>query len=846
MEDLDLGATIRGFVAGQKVFSRYTLLKQLGRGGMGVVWRARDESLEQDVAIKMLPEIVANDPASVRELKRETSRNQQLSHPHILRVFDFVEAGALCGITMEVAEGGTLTQRRLDQPGEHFEVADIREWVRQLCDALDHAHRRAKVVHRDLKPANLMLTASGELKVTDFGIAASLSESVTRVSKQGSSSGTPLYMSPQQMMGDKPAVTDDLYSLGATLFELLTGKPPFFSGNVILQVQNKTAPSVAERRRDLEIKGAPIQPEWEETIAACLAKDPKDRPQTAREVWDRLAAAPWSAAAERPSGNGPRLPMDRPRPMDRVRPASKRTAWYAAITAAAALAAGAAWWFGVKVPERDRQEEAAAQARAAEAQQAQAADAEYSRMKALVARLTPDLAEKEMEALNTEVTGYFNHGGGTTPRHLEIRDELSRRYDAWQAANNQRRQSAVEAEQKRLAHEEAVRAKKDDDEKQALERKLKDLISRGSEKTARRDWDGAIADFDQAVALDPNQADVFGFRGAAKYAKGDRDGAIADFSRAIALNPALPLFHFNRGAARHSKGDNYGAIVDFNRTLELDPKYSSAYAGLGAVKYSLGDFDRAIADFDRAIAIDPTASENYAGRGNARYAQRDVDGAIADYSQAIKLDPKLSQPYVGRGTAKYAKRDLDGAIMDFNRAILLSPTSSPAYRNRATAKYGKGDIDGAIADYDRAIALDPKLGDAYVGRGTAKYSKQDLDGAIADFDRGIELDPKTSQTYTSRGSAKYGKRDLDGAIADFDRAIALDPKQATNYLVRGAAKSLKEDWHGSLGDLDRAIALDPRSESAFSWRAIVRRRMGDLPGAEADEKTATALKANSR
>ena len=109
MDELDLGATIRGFIAGQKLFGRYTLIRQLGRGGMGVVWRARDESLERDVAIKMLPEMVANDPASVRELKRETSRNQQLSHPHILRVYDFAEGAGLCGITMEIAEGGTLT-----------------------------------------------------------------------------------------------------------------------------------------------------------------------------------------------------------------------------------------------------------------------------------------------------------------------------------------------------------------------------------------------------------------------------------------------------------------------------------------------------------------------------------------------------------------------------------------------------------------------------------------------------------------------------------------------------------------------------------------------------------------
>jgi len=288
MDDLDLGATIRGFSSGQKVFNRYVLVRQLGRGGMGVVWLARDESLEREVAIKMLPEIVANDPVAVKELKRETARSQRLSHPRILRIYDFVESGPLCGITMEYVEGGTLAANRLEQPGEVFSPAALGKWVRQLCEALAYAHSEVQIVHRDLKPANLMIDRAGDLKVADFGIAASVSDSVSRVSHQASSSGTPVYMSPQQMMGDKPAVTDDLYALGATLYELLTGKPPFYSGNVILQVQSKMPPSMTARRSEFGVMGEPIPAAWEATIAACLAKSPSDRPQSAAEVAERL------------------------------------------------------------------------------------------------------------------------------------------------------------------------------------------------------------------------------------------------------------------------------------------------------------------------------------------------------------------------------------------------------------------------------------------------------------------------------------------------------------------------------------------------------------------------------
>ncbi len=360
MDDLDLGATIKGFSPGQKLFGRYTLKAQLGRGGMGVVWRARDESLERDVAIKMLPEVVANDPSAVRDLKRETAKSQQLSHPHILRIYDFVEAGPLCGITMELVEGGTLTAKRLEQPGEVFTVESLRDWVGQLCEALEYAHSREKIVHRDLKPANLMLTAAGQLKVADFGIAASVSDSVSRVSQQGGSSGTPVYMSPQQMMGEKPAVSDDIYALGATLYELLTGKPPFYSGNIIMQVQNKVPPSVTERRAELGVTGGPIPAEWEQTISACLAKDAAVRPQSAGEVAERLGLGTGGGTrrtvAEVPVESRPAKPAA---PAPAASGKKSQSGLFAGIAAAVVVLGGLGWYFGGYLPEQKRLSEIA-------------------------------------------------------------------------------------------------------------------------------------------------------------------------------------------------------------------------------------------------------------------------------------------------------------------------------------------------------------------------------------------------------------------------------------------------------------------------------------------------------
>src|SRR5205085_5643553 len=126
-----------------------------------------------------------------------------------------------------------LAKRKADSPHGCLEVSELAPLAGQLCAALDYAHFRAHIIHRDLKPANLLVTGEGDLKVMDFGIARSLTETRTRLTGNaaGGTSGTLLYMSPQQLMGEKPCVADDMYALGATLFELLAGKPPFYRGD---------------------------------------------------------------------------------------------------------------------------------------------------------------------------------------------------------------------------------------------------------------------------------------------------------------------------------------------------------------------------------------------------------------------------------------------------------------------------------------------------------------------------------------------------------------------------------------------------------------------------------------
>src|SRR5438067_7269678 len=290
-DDLDFDQTIQipRFGRGQKIFRRYTLQKVLGRGGMGVVWLARDEHLETLVAIKLLPETLCHDQASLEALKRETKLGLHLAHPNIVRIYDFQRDDNAAAISMEYVDGPTFSDVRLTKPQQVFNPPELLGYVEALCDALNYAHTRRKIVHRDLKPRNLMLTSDGELKIADFGISRSISESIIMLTGMLGSTGSPPYISPQQWDGDPPSALDDIYSVGATLYELLSSKPPLMGVIDSYQVHHKIPPPIWQRRVDLGITSAqPIPASWEEAIAACLAKDREDRPQTILELRSRL------------------------------------------------------------------------------------------------------------------------------------------------------------------------------------------------------------------------------------------------------------------------------------------------------------------------------------------------------------------------------------------------------------------------------------------------------------------------------------------------------------------------------------------------------------------------------
>jgi len=227
----------------EQIISHYRVLRELGRGGMGVVFEAEDLNLGRKVALKFLPEDIADDVPALERFRREARILSSLNHPNICTVYEIGEFRDRHYIAMELMEGEPLKQRiakgveAMDTPADRrrasrgpLEMERIIEWAIQLADALDAAHAKG-VIHRDIKPDNIFITARGHAKILDFGLAKTANESAMpdfgQLTAPGSAIGTLSYMSPEQALGKDLDGRTDLFSLGVVLYEMTTGKLPF-------------------------------------------------------------------------------------------------------------------------------------------------------------------------------------------------------------------------------------------------------------------------------------------------------------------------------------------------------------------------------------------------------------------------------------------------------------------------------------------------------------------------------------------------------------------------------------------------------------------------------------------
>lgn len=326
------------------VFAHYRILGELGAGGMGVVYRARDERLDRNVAVKVLPPSAFGDPAARARLVREAKAAAALNHPNVCTVHEVGEANGQAYIAMELIEGETLTAKLAARP---LPLGQLLNYGQQLADALTHAHDRG-VVHRDLKSNNVIVTPDQRIKVLDFGLAKRLSdadlgaaatETQQSLTQPGTAAGTLPYMSPEQLRGGAARSSSDIWALGVVLYEMAAGVRPF-RGQTAFEVSaailGKAPPPLPST----------LPPALDELIARCLEKEPDNRFRTAAELRTALEAIPATAhLVPAEVETRPAAPVGRQARARVVHLPSRRAVLISAAVALVAVGAAGAWRF---------------------------------------------------------------------------------------------------------------------------------------------------------------------------------------------------------------------------------------------------------------------------------------------------------------------------------------------------------------------------------------------------------------------------------------------------------------------------------------------------------------------
>ncbi|GGQ13309.1 hypothetical protein GCM10010249_35100 [Streptomyces roseolilacinus] len=298
------------------IAERYRLREPIGRGAMGEVWRAYDETLARPVAIKLLL-TQESDPTAVQRFRLEARTAGRLNHPHVVSVLDFGEHDGRLFLVMELVEGGSLARllkERGPLPAE--EAAGI---TAQAAAGLAAAHQQG-VVHRDIKPANLLLDADGSLKIGDFGIARFLDDPSAALTGTGQIVGTGLYLAPERALGKPAAPASDVYALGCVLYQLVTGRPPFQADSSIAILHQHLDAAVEPPSR----LGFAVPSGFEEYLLRLLAKRPEERP-TAHQVAGWFAGGSWRRSAAPLPSAVPLHPAQAPLPSAVPPPPARRS-----------------------------------------------------------------------------------------------------------------------------------------------------------------------------------------------------------------------------------------------------------------------------------------------------------------------------------------------------------------------------------------------------------------------------------------------------------------------------------------------------------------------------------------
>jgi serine/threonine protein kinase/tetratricopeptide (TPR) repeat protein len=675
-----------GPVTGQ-VLGHYRIVERIGAGGMGVVYRAHDERLDRDVALKVLSADMLSGEGARKRFRKEALALSQLGHPNIATIFDFDTQDGVDFLVMELIPGAALDKKLASGALTETEIATIGE---QVAGALQEAHEHG-IVHRDLKPGNIMVTAKGQVKVLDFGLAILLGPPNVNTTESFPDTkglaGTLPYMAPEQLRGEPADQRTDIYALGVVLYEMTTGERPFdsrVSTALVDDIIHK--PPVPPGR----LKPS-LSPKLEDIVLKSLEKEPENRYQSAREmVIDlRRLAITSSVTTSLPAARS-RVPL-------------RRVFALSALLLAVVFAIAFGIWRGRlwRQGSSQRVESLAVLPLAnlsGDPAQDYFADGMTDELITQLAKLgnlrvisrTSVMRYKSTHESLPEIARQLNVDAiveGSVERsgnRVRIRTQLIRassEQHLWAESYDRELRDVLRLQSEAardIVREIQVKLTSEQEQRFAGARPVNpevyDLYLKGRyfwNKRTNEDFQTAIGYFNAAIERDPDSALPYvGLADCYNLSGSVRGKAAAE--KALRLDESLAAAHASLAYAKQNYDwDFAGAEREFRRALELNPNYSTAHQWYSAFLSNMGRHEEAIAEAKRALDLDPLSVNINTATGMVYYFARQFDRSAELFKKSIELDPdfssahrRLAQVYLHKGMyADYLEEDRMAAVL---------------------------------------------------------------------------------------------------------------------------------------------------------------------------------------
>ena len=333
------------------------------------------------------------------------------------------------------------------------------------------------------------------------------------------------------------------------------------------------------------------------------------------------------------------------------------------------------------------------------------------------------------------------------------------------------------------------------------------LYQEGLKKYQAGDYQAAVEDFTQVIALDSQNYLAYNKRGNAFYQLGEYEQAKADTTKAIELNPQNANAYYDRGFSLYELGKYKEAIADYTKAIELNPGNVFAYYGRGLALVKMQENREANEDFSTAIRLKPDYIEAYLQRGILRRRLRIHKTAIEDFDAIIRINPDDARPYYQKGLIYATNNQKYAAISEFTQAINRNPNYTVAYLRRGDIQSELGYKLEATEDYNTVLKLNPQWAAGYNHRGIHRFSFGDYKGAIEDHTKAIELNSQDAAAFNNRGNANSQIWYLQAANADYTKAIEINPKYGLAYYNRAVNRVKQKNRQGAIADFQQAIRL---------------------------------------